>query len=137
MAQTQDLIALEKKLLEKEEKLEQEKNRLGKQKEKLEEKLEKASSLSREEAKKELFELIEESESTALAKIIRAKEEEAKTTADKKAQEILVESMRHGALDYIAEYTVSVVKIADEDVKGQNNWKRRKKYSSFRTSNRS
>lgn len=30
-----------------------------------------------------------------------------------------MDSMRHGALNYIAEYTVSVVKIEDEDIKGR------------------
>jgi hypothetical protein len=48
--------------------------------------------------------------------------EEAKATADKKAQEILVDSMKHGALNYIAEYTVSAVKISDEEVKGLNKY---------------
>ncbi|OGH07013.1 MAG: ribonuclease Y, partial [Candidatus Levybacteria bacterium RBG_13_35_9] len=117
--QTQDLIQLEKKLLERQEKIEEEKEKLEKQKEKLEEQLEKASGLTSEEAKKELLELVEQNEASAIAKIIRESEEEAKRTADKKAQEILVDSMRHGAIDYIAEYTVSVVKIADEDVKGR------------------
>ncbi|PIR79947.1 MAG: ribonuclease Y [Candidatus Levybacteria bacterium CG10_big_fil_rev_8_21_14_0_10_35_13] len=117
--QTQDLIALEKKLLERQERLEQEKEKIEKLKEKLEEKLEKASGLTSEEAKKELLQLVEQTETAAAAKIIREKEEEAKRTADKKAQEILVDAMRHGAIDYIAEYTVSVVKITDEDVKGR------------------
>src|SRR3989344_4523423 len=45
--------------------------------------------------------------------------EKAKATADKKAQEILIDSMRHGALDYIAEFTLSTVKISDEDIKGR------------------
>src|SRR3990167_4374411 len=117
--QTQDLIILEKKLLERQEKLEQEKEKLEKQKEKLEEKLEKASGLTAEEAKRELIEFVELQEASATAKIIKQKEEEIKATADKKAQEILVDSMRHGAINYIAEYTVSVVKITDEDVKGR------------------
>jgi len=81
--------------------------------------LEKASGLTSEEAKKELLEVVEQNEAAAAAKIIKEREEEAKRTADKKAQEILVDSMRHGAIDYIAEYTVSVVKITDEDVKGR------------------
>jgi len=117
--QTQDLILLEKKLLERQEKLEEEKERLERQREKLEERLEKASGLTSEEAKKELLEVVEQNEAAAAAKIIKEREEEAKRTADKKAQEILVDSMRHGAIDYIAEYTVSVVKITDEDVKGR------------------
>ena len=127
MAQdNQDLIQLERKLLERQEKLdrekedlEKEKEKLQKTKDKLEELLEKASSLTSQEAKKELLELIEQKEVATVAKIIREREEEALKTADKKAQEILVESMRHGVLDYIAEYTVSVVKITDEDVKGR------------------
>ena len=127
MAQNnQDLISLEKKLLEKEERLEREKEELEKDKqnlkqlrEKYEEKLEKISSLTTEEAKKALLEEVEQDEVKAVAKIIKEKEEEAKLIADKKAQEILVDSMRHGATSYIAEYTVSVVKIADEDIKGR------------------
>lgn len=127
MAQTnQDLLTLEKKLLEKEERLESEKKELEKDKEKLKElreeykeKLEKISSLTSEEAKKEFLHEIEQDEVKTAAKIIKEREEEAKLTADKKAQEILVDSMRHGATNYIAEYTVSVVKITDEDIKGR------------------
>ncbi len=124
--QNQDLIQLEKKLLERQEKLDSEKEQLEKEKEKLketkdrlEELLEKASSLTAQEAKKELLDLIEQKEVAAVAKIIREREEEASKTADKKGQEILVDSMRHGVLDYIAEYTVSVVRITDEEVKGR------------------
>ena len=112
----QDLISLEKKLLEREEK---EKEEVSSLREKYEDKLEKVSDLTRDEAKKLLLDEVEQNEVKTVAKIIKEKEEEAKKTADKRSQEILVESMRHGALNYIAEYTVSVVKIADEDVKGR------------------
>ena len=127
MAQdNQDLISLEKKLLEKEERLEKEKQELEKekqslkeQKDKYQEKLAKASGLSLDQAKKELLEEVEQGEIKAVAKIIKEKEDEAKLTADKKAQEILMDSMRFGAINYIAEYTVSVVKIPDEEIKGR------------------
>lgn len=126
MNQSQDIIALEKKLLEKEEKLEREKetllqaqDELVKKKEEYSQKLQKASGLTTDEAKKELMREIEEKEAQIIARLIKEKEEEAKKTASKKAQEILVDSMRHGALDYIAEYTVSTIKITDEDVKGR------------------
>ena len=125
MAQN-DLIALEKKLFEKEEKLEREREDLDKEKEDLAklkdqygEKLEKISSLSSDEARRELLKIVEEKEVQTIARIIKEKEEEAKKTADRKAQEILVDSMRHGAVTYIAEYTVSTVKIEDEDLKGR------------------
>ncbi|OGH03065.1 MAG: ribonuclease Y [Candidatus Levybacteria bacterium RIFCSPHIGHO2_01_FULL_37_17] len=118
MAQ-QDLVALEKKLLEKEERLDAEKQKIEGLRDKLEEQLEKVSSLTPQEARDELLALVEGKEAKAAAKIIKIKEEEAKATADKKAQEILVDSMRHGALSYIPEYTLSIVKITDEDVKGR------------------
>src|SRR3989338_5823958 len=53
------------------------------------------------------------------AKGIRETEDEAKVTANKKAQEILADALSHGALDFVPEYTVSVIKTQDEDVKGR------------------
>jgi ribonuclease Y len=106
-------------LLEREEKLEQEREKLEALKDKYQEKLEKVSDLTPEQAKKELFDKVALDEAKAVAKIIKDSEDEAKLTADKKAQEILVDSMRFGAIKYIAEYTVSVVKIADEEIKGR------------------
>jgi len=121
-----DLIQLEKKLLEKEEKLESGKQKLKEEKEELlkkqEEyidKLQKVSGLTTDEVRKNLLEEIEKKESQAIVQIIRQKEEEAKKTAQKKAQEILVDAMKHGAVNYIAEYTVSTIKIPDEDMKGR------------------
>lgn len=120
MAQNdQDLIQLEKKLLEREEKLETERQKLQELKDKYQEKLDKVSDLTPEQVRKELFEKLEQDEAKAVARIIREREDEAKLTADKKSQEILMDSMRFGAIKYIAEYTVSIVKITDEDIKGR------------------
>jgi ribonuclease Y len=131
----QDLIQLEKKLIERQEKLdearedlEREKKQIADKKDEYIEKLQKVSGLTSEEAKKELLLQIEEKEAQILAKIIREREEEAKRTADKRAQEIVVESMRHGAVSYIPEYTVSIVRIPDEEIKGRiigKGWSRR------------
>lgn len=118
MAQN-DLIQLEKKLLEKQEKLEKEEEKLEELKDKYEGKLEKASGLSKDEAKKELFSQLELREAKEAARIIKEKEDEAKLTGEKKAREILIDSMRHGAISYIAEYTVSTVRIPEEDIKGR------------------
>ncbi|OGH28586.1 MAG: ribonuclease Y [Candidatus Levybacteria bacterium RIFCSPHIGHO2_12_FULL_39_9] len=126
MNQTQDLLGLEKKLLEREEKLDSEKERLEKEKEELNKKqeeysakLQKVSGLTAEEAKKQLLKETETKETQAIARIIKEKEEDAKRTAAKKSQEILLDSMKHGALDFIAEYTVSTVKVDDEEIKGR------------------
>lgn len=122
----QDIISLEKKLLEKEEKLEKEKENLLKEKEDLKKikeeyasKMQKVSGLSASEAREELLKEIEDKESESLAKIVKEKEEEAKIQASRKSQEILVDSMRHGAINYIAEFTVSTIKIPDEEMKGR------------------
>ena len=114
-----DVLDLEKKLLEKEEKLEAEKQQLEKQKEEYREKLQKLSHMNGDEAKEALLAETEKSEAAAVAKFIRESEEEAKRTADKKAQEVLVEAMRHGAINYVAEFTVSIVRVQDEEMKGR------------------
>lgn len=82
-------------------------------------KLEKVVGISREEARRELMAEVERDAQEDIARIIRESEEQAKLTANHKSQEILVDSMRHGALDYIAEYTVSTIRVETEDVKGR------------------
>ncbi len=126
MAQADDILLLEKKLLEKEEKLDREKASIEDEKQDVKkhaeeyvEKLQKASGLTREEAKAALLEEVEKQEAQHIAQILKQREEEAKSISDKKAQEILIDSMRHGALKYIAEYTVSVIKIQDDEIKGR------------------
>ncbi len=126
VATQQDLILLEKKLLERQEKLEQKQEQLEKLDEQLRqkqedylEKLEKVSSLTRDEAKEELLKEAEQLAAAGMAKIIKEREEEAKATADVKAQEILLDSIRHGAINYIPEYTVSIVHVENEEMKGR------------------
>ncbi len=126
MATDNDLLDLEKKLIDRQEKIEQERESLdrekeliAKKKEEYQEKLQKVSGITADEARKELIAEVENKEKETLAKIIREREEEAKRTSDKKSQEILVEAMRHGAVNYIPEYTVSVVRIPDEEIKGR------------------
>src|SRR3990167_7129402 len=54
-----------------------------------------------------------------IAKSIKHAEEQVKAESDKRAQEILIDAMRHGATDYIAEYTLSTVPLDDDGVKGR------------------
>ena len=83
------------------------------------EKLEKASSLTTEEAKEQLFTDLEKRLRKDMAQLIRQKEEEAQQEADGRVQEIIIDSMKHGATDYVAEYTISTVELPSEDVKGK------------------
>ncbi len=126
MSDQQDLIQLEKKLLERQEKLEakqegleREKAELEKKREEYVTKLQKVSELTSDEAKQRLLEETEKDASAMMAKIIREKEDEAKRISDKKAQEIVLDSLKHGALNFLPEYTVSVVRVEQEDIKGR------------------
>jgi ribonuclease Y len=124
--QQEDLIQLEKKLLERQEKLdakqdqlEEEREDLKKKREEYLAKLQKVSNFTTEEAKQKLLEETQKDAAAMMAKIIRETEETAKRTADKKGQEIIIDSLKHGALNFIPEYTVSVVRVEQEDIKGR------------------
>jgi len=82
-------------------------------------KLEKVSEMTKDEAKKELLNQIRADLNADVAKQIRAAEERIQQDSKQKAKEILVDAMRHGATDYVAEYTVSVVRVPNEEVKGR------------------
>ena len=83
------------------------------------EKLEQAAKLTRDQAKEELLRQLDKDLAETMAKKIQAAEEEAQEEAAEKAKEILVDAMKHGATDYVSEYTVSAVKLPDEEVKGR------------------
>ncbi|MCL4338543.1 ribonuclease Y [Patescibacteria group bacterium] len=82
-------------------------------------KLEKAAHLTRDEAKSLILTSVEERLKEDIAKRIREAETLAKQESEQKAREILIDAMRHGATDYVSEFTVSTIKIPDEDFKGR------------------
>lgn len=94
-------------------------NELEKIKQEQLEKLERVASLTVQEAKKLILDATEKKLTEEIGRQIRETEDKAKLEADDKAKEILVEAMRHGATDYVPEYTVSAVKLTDEDMKGR------------------
>ncbi len=83
------------------------------------EKLERAGHLTRDEAKALILKAVEDNLHEDMAKMIREAEENAREDAAKKSREILVDAMRHGATNYVAEFTVSAVKLPDEEMKGR------------------
>lgn len=92
---------------------------IAKTREQLLEKLQKVSSLTAEEAKKIILENVEVKLKDEVAKRIKEAEEQIKAQAGEKAKEIIVNSMIAGAIDWVAEYTVSTVKLESEDLKGR------------------
>lgn len=83
------------------------------------EKLATASRLTVDEAKKQLFDQLEKKFSDEIAKRIRQAEEQTKAGATEAARDIILDAMIHGATEYTAEYTVSVIRIPDEEAKGR------------------
>lgn len=82
-------------------------------------KLESIAKLNQTEAHDLILKLYSRRMVREAAEIIKDAQTQAKAEAEVKSKEILVEAMRHGATDYVAEYTVSLVKVADEDMKGR------------------
>ncbi|HOX96237.1 MAG TPA: ribonuclease Y [Candidatus Woesebacteria bacterium] len=116
----EELQRKEKLSLESEQKkIDDLKTKITEQEEVMAKKLEKIASLTTEQAKKELLAQVEKSSSQEIARIVKETEERAKIEADDLAREILVDSMRAGATDYVAEYTISTVPIPDEETKGR------------------
>jgi len=83
------------------------------------EKLERVASLTREEARKLILEGIEKKLKNEIGKLVKEYEDEAREKAEDSAKQILVDAMFHGATDYVAEYTVSIVHIDSEEIKGR------------------
>ncbi len=83
------------------------------------EKLEKISALSKDKAKEVLLAAVDKKLSREVAERIRLAETEIKESVDEKARDLLVDAMYHGATEYVAEFTISTVKIPDDDVKGR------------------
>ncbi len=81
--------------------------------------LERLAGISSEEAKKMLIKSMESEARHDAAKIIRKIENEAKVEADRKSQEILALAVKRYAGDYVAEKTVSVVSLPNEEMKGR------------------
>jgi ribonuclease Y len=82
-------------------------------------KLEKVAHLTRDEARAVIMDAMRDQLKQDLAREVRESQDRAKEEADAKAKDILVDAMRHGATDYVAEYTVSVIKLPDEEMKGR------------------
>jgi len=108
----QGLAAKQQALVQKEERLSQ----LVEEERK---KLETISGMSSAEAKKILMDTMESEAKLDAAKRIKAIEEEARETADKKSKEIIALAIQRYAGEYVAERTVSVVALPSDEMKGR------------------
>jgi len=81
--------------------------------------LEKIASMTAEEAKRQLMISMEDEAKFEAAKSIKRIEDEAKEEADKKAKNIISLAIQRYASDYVAEATVSVVNLPNDEMKGR------------------
>lgn len=81
--------------------------------------LERISSLTRDEARSIILERVEKELSHEIAVMIKENENRAKEEADKKAKEILSLAIQRCAADHVAETTVSVVNLPNDEMKGR------------------
>ena len=81
--------------------------------------LEKLSGLSREEAKQLLLEKIESEVKHEAAIMVKEIEDEARENAEKTAKNIIAGAIQKCAADHVAETTVSVVNLPNEEMKGR------------------
>ena len=81
--------------------------------------LEKISGYTREEAKQVLLTQLESDIRLEGSQLIREIEGQAKEEADKRAKEIIVGAIQRCAADHVAESTVSVVHLPNDEMKGR------------------
>jgi len=109
----------EESLRKKSELLEVQREEAAKALAKHQEELERISGLTTEQAKDALIATIESEAKFESAKMVRDIELRAKTEADKKAKDILATAVQRCAVDHVAETTVSVVQLPNDEMKGR------------------
>ena len=82
-------------------------------------KLEHIAQLSKDQARELILKGVEDKVKEDIVKRYTSGEEELKAKLTDKAKELLVDAMRFGAVDYTAEYTLSVVQLPSEEYKGR------------------
>ena len=81
--------------------------------------LERISGLTSEQAKEYLLKSVEEDVKHDTAKLIKELENKAKEEAEKKARDLVVTAIQRCAADHVAETTVSVVQLPNDEMKGR------------------
>jgi len=103
----------------KEEEINRQKAQVAKLNEERVKELERISGLTSEQAKDYLLKTVEEDVKIDTAKLIKEMEHKAKEEADKKAKEYVVTAIQKCAADHVAETTISVVQLPNDEMKGR------------------
>ncbi|KGP73521.1 ribonuclease Y [Pontibacillus yanchengensis] len=123
-SETQDKreLMLEKKeesLTEKQQQIEETESKVEEMREQQQSELERISGYTTDQAKQVILERVEQEVSHESALMIKEAENRAKEEADKKAKNILSLALQRCAADHVAETTVSVVNLPNDEMKGR------------------
>ena len=114
-----DVIRKEKAQQQQEKNIAEQEKKVAALLEKQRTQLESIAKMSSEEAKRLLMESMENEAKHEAAKRIKRIEEETREQADKKAKEIISLAVQRYSGEYVAEKTVSVVNLPNEEMKGR------------------
>ena len=103
----------------KEEEINRQKAQVAKLNEERVKELERISGLTSEQAKDYLLKTVEEDVKIDTAKLIKEMEHKAKEEAEKNAKEYVVTAIQKCAADHVAETTISVVQLPNDEMKGR------------------
>ncbi len=81
--------------------------------------LEHIAGQTSEQARNALLQMMQRDARDEAASIVRRVEEDAKSTAGKKAEQIIAMAIQRAASHHVAEHTVSVVELPSDDMKGR------------------
>ena len=113
------LQSKEDKLENRTEKLEILETELNETKEKHEKELMRISALTEEEARKIVLQRTEEELTNEISVMVKQSEQEMKAEANRRAKSLITEAIQRSAADQVAETTVSVVHLPNDDMKGR------------------
>lgn len=85
----------------------------------LQKKLENVAQMTQDQAKRELFQVLEETAKTEAAKKITEIETEAIKEADKRSRNVIARALARFASEYTSERTVSVMSLTSDEMKGK------------------
>jgi ribonuclease Y len=109
----------ENTIIQKEKAIQEQEKKIAALLEKQRVQLESIAKMSSEEAKKLLIESMENEAKHEAAKKLKKIEDETRELADKKSKEIISLAVQRYAGEYVAERTVSVVNLPNEEMKGR------------------
>ncbi len=109
----------ENKILESQKDIQSEYAKIEEMKQEQLEQLMNVAKLNRDQARKEVMKIVEETMNKEISLYIKEREDEAKLEVDKKAKNLLTMSMQRYAADIANDQTVTVVALPDDELKGR------------------